>query len=569
MKVKKLFFKLIFVCFVLQLSQAASADEALEIKQMQQELKHYNLEQQNKTLHNVPKHLEFSPEQEDIDHDTCLNIKNVEITGSTIFNQKQLQEKIADFISNCTTLNDIQLMLNHLNALYFKYGYITSRANLPMPQTKLTENILIIKITEGVISKIILKENQKTYDKKLKIFSSVPTKKGDILNIRALEQAVDNFANVTNSNSKFAIEAGEEANTSVVIIQNEIKDENSIVASLDNSGTSQTGENKYNIIANFADLFNLNDNISFSYNSLFNRSSHKKQSSVSSFNYSLPFRNYLFNYSLSRSEYVLGTNLTSTTYYSLGNTTINTFALERNIFRNNQVKTKFTSELTLKNIKSYTDILNIKQVNEVGTRKLSIAKIGLHNTIYSKYGTFVLKPSFKFGLDEFAALDDNTSDYDEEAQYEAYNLYLYYESKLNKIPLKYNVSIDAQKTSDILFSSEAFYAGGEYSVRGFKEDYLQGDSGFHIRNNFILNKNLAPYVKLNDASFIMSMFFDYGLTKNNIDDKDYQVSGTGIKFAFHHTLFSANITYSKALKRTADIAENEVIYAKISKSVYF
>ena len=74
-------------------------------------------------------------------------------------------------------------MLNHLNALYFKHGYITSRANLPMPQSKLAENILMIKITEGKISHIILKENQKTYDNKLKISSSVPAKKGDILNI--------------------------------------------------------------------------------------------------------------------------------------------------------------------------------------------------------------------------------------------------------------------------------------------------------------------------------------------------------------------------------------------------
>ncbi len=560
---------LIYLLVLIQASHRANANEDLEIKQMQQLLKHYNLEQENRNLDHKPKFLEFTPENTDENPTTCLNIKAIEITGSTIFKQEQLQEKVKDFSSECTTLGDIQKMLNHLNALYFKHGYITSRANLPMPQSKLAENILVIKITEGKISNIILKENQKTYDNKLKISSSVPTKKGDILNIRDLEQAIDNFANVNNSNSKFSIEAGEEASTSIVIIKNDFSKANSITASLDNSGTSQTGENKYNISANFADLLNLNDNITVSYNSLYRRPSHKRQSSVSSFNYSLPFRNYLFNYSLSRSEYTLGTNLTNAIYYSLGNTTINTFALERNIFRNNQTKIKLVSDLTLKNIKSYNQIFNIKLTNQVGTRKLSVATIGIHNTIYSKFGTFIIKPSYKFGLDKFSALDDKTSDYDEEAQYEAYNLYLYYDKIFNKMPLKYNLHIEAQKSEDILFSSEAFYAGGEYSVRGFKEEYIQGDSGFYIRNNFTLNKNLAHYLKFNNTALNAGIFFDYGLTKANVDEKDYQVSGAGVTLNFYHKLFSANITYSKALKIPADIAENEVVYAKISKSVSF
>ena len=293
MKAKNIYYILLYVLIILQTSHRANANEDLEIKQMQQELKHYNLEQENKNLEHKPQFLEFIPDKTDIKQTTCLNIKTVEITGSTIFKQEQLQEKVKYFSSECTTLSDIQNMLNHLNALYFKHGYITSRANLPMPQSKLADNILVIKITEGKISQILLKENKKIYDKKLKISSSVPAKKGDILNIRDLEQAIDNFANVNNSNSKFSIEAGKESNTSIVIIKNDFNKADSITASLDNSGTSQTGENKYNISANFADLLNLNDNIAFSYNSLYKRPSHKRQSSVSSFNYSMPFRNYL------------------------------------------------------------------------------------------------------------------------------------------------------------------------------------------------------------------------------------------------------------------------------------
>ncbi|MBT4878883.1 MAG: ShlB/FhaC/HecB family hemolysin secretion/activation protein [Alphaproteobacteria bacterium] len=562
-------FRLIFITIFMLISYKANANEALEIKQMQQELKHFNLEQENKNLDYKPQYLEFLPENTNLKKSTCLNIKTIEINGSTLFSAAKLQDKVKDFSSKCTTLSDIQKMLNHLNALYFKYGYVTSRANLPMPQSKLAEHILIIQITEGKISQITLNENQNIYNQKLKLASSVPTKQHNILNIRDLEQAIDNFANVNNSKSKFIIEAGKEIGTSKVIINNEYNKPHYISASLDNSGTGQTGKNKYNLSANFSDLLNLNENISFNYNSLYKRQSYKRQSAASSFNYSLPLKNYLLNYSLSRSNYILGTNLTRATYYSLGNTTINKISLERNIFRNNQVKIKLTSDLTHKNVKSYNKIFNIKLVNQVGTRKLAIANIGIHNTIYSKYGTLIIKPSYKFGLDKFSALNDKTSEYSEEAQYEAYNLYLYYHKIFSQIPLKYNLNIEAQKSEDILFSSEAFYAGGEYSVRGFKEEYIQGDSGFYARNDFTLNKNLAPYIKLNNSSLNTSLFFDYGLTKANIDDKNYQVSGAGIKVNFYHKLFSANITYSKALKIPVTITENEVIYAKISKAISF
>ena len=41
-------FKLIFITILMLISYKANANEALEIKQMQQELKHFNLEQENK-----------------------------------------------------------------------------------------------------------------------------------------------------------------------------------------------------------------------------------------------------------------------------------------------------------------------------------------------------------------------------------------------------------------------------------------------------------------------------------------------------------------------------------------
>ncbi len=560
--------KSIIIFFIIFVTTSAKANEDLEIKEMQQELKQLFLEQQNKNLTTEPQKLEFKAETTNIEESGCLPLKIVEINGATIFKAKKLTKIAQKFISSCTKLSDIQQIINHLNALYFKHGYITSRANLPMPQTKLAQEILIINIIEGKIAQINLIENNKV-NQQLKLFSSVATKKNRILNLRDLEQTIDNFHNINNSKSNFTITAGEQTGTSNINIENHINKPHYIKASLDNSGTSQTGKNKYNLQASLANLLNLNDSINLSFSSLYKRKSHKRQSKSGSLNYAIPVKKYLFNYALSRSDYILGTNLTQATYYSLGNTTINKFSLERSLFRNKQIKLSLETSLTLKNIKSYNKIFDIKIQNEVGSRKLSIANLGLNNIIYSKYGTLIIKPSYKFGLNNFAALNDKNSEYSEEAQDEAYNFYLLYQTDFKKLPLKYNLTLDAQKSSDILFSSEAFYAGGQYSVRGFKEEYIQGDSGFFIQNNLNYNKNLAPYLKLNNSSLYSAIFFDYGLTKANIATKDYQVSGAGLQLNFTHKLISASLTYSKALKYPTIINENEVIYAKISTGLSF
>src|SRR5690606_13476701 len=42
--------------------------------------------------------------------------------------------------------------------------------------------------------------------------------------------------------------------------------------------------------------------------------------------------------------------------------------------------------------------------------------------------------------------------------------------------------LSAQRSEDVLFSPQRFSLGGLYSVRGFKEQSVSGDSGYYLRN---------------------------------------------------------------------------------------
>jgi hemolysin activation/secretion protein len=553
------------------------ADEALEIKNLQDYIQYNQRSKEIKTIKQRPSKLEYQAEVTDINNDACLHIKQVIISDSTIYGNEILQKIANQHISDCTNLSDIQNIINDINALYFEDGYITSRTALPTPQTRLSDNILLLNITEGKVDQIILSERPLASDdwvenkNSLKAKMAMPDFPNQIFNIRIIEQAVDNFASITSNHTSYEIKPHDEREGfSNIIIKNITSSPYNINIALNNSGSEATGEDKYSLNTSIDNPLNLNDNLTLYYSSSYGEDADYKSSVSESLNYSVPFGNYDFTYLLSRSNYRLGTALTQSSYYSFGTTILNSFVVNRNMGRNQFYKGNLELSLNLKNIKSYNEVLDVKLVNSSGTRNLSLAKISYLNTIYSKFGTFLIKPGYTLGLKAFGALDDNNSDFTEEAQYKALTLYMHYNTSFKKLPLRYNITFDSQLSNDTLFSSEAFVAGGEYSVRGFKDEYLQGDSGLSIRNNL----GLFPQFFQNRFSKINSIypeiFFDYGMTKINGTPSHNYISGTGITIHYTTKKTKSHLTYSKSLHTPAGVEkESQAIYMSISYSYGF
>ncbi|MBT4922191.1 MAG: ShlB/FhaC/HecB family hemolysin secretion/activation protein [Rickettsiales bacterium] len=569
-------FKIIttIIIFLITIPISLHADEALEIKNMQDYIEHNKRRKEIQAIKQRPAELEYKAEDISINNESCLEIKQVIISGSTIFADELLQEIANQYISDCTNLGSIQKIIHNINSLYFEDGYITSRAALPTPQTRLGEYILTLNIMEGKIDKVILSERLLASDdwsenqNSLKARMAMPNFPNQIFNIRIIEQAVDNFASITSNHTSYEIMPHSELEGfSNIIIKNIISSPYNINLSLNNAGSKETGEDKYSLNASLDNPLNLNDNLTLYYGSSYGEDADYKSSISESLNYSIPLGNYDFSYLLSRSSYRLGTDLTQSTFYSFGSTIINNFAINRNMGRNQFYKGNLELSLSLKNIKSYNEVLDVKIANDSGTRKLSIAKISYLSTIYSKFGTFLIKPGYVFGLKSFDALDDNNSDFSEEAQYEALTLYMHYNTSFTTLPLRYNITFDSQLSNDSLFSSESFVAGGDYSVRGFKYEYLQGDSGLSIRNNLGLLPQLfqTRFSKIN--SIYPEIFFDYGMVKTNgISSHDY-VSGTGITLHYSTKKTKSHITYSKSLHTPASLEkESQAVYMSISYS---
>lgn len=134
-----------------------------------------------------------------------------------------------------------------------------------------------------------------------------------------------------------------------------------------------------------------------------------------------------------------------------------------------------------------------------------------------------------------------------------------------------STTLDVQITRHELFSSEAFFLGGEYSIRGFREDSIQGDQGFTLRNDvsFDLNHIFGSQSELLSL-FSPGLFIDYGYVDSNSKYMSYaDLAGTGLKCGFDWKCFQASATYALVLHKEDWMRDSAAWYLYAGLNVRF
>ena len=97
-------------------------------------------------------------------------------------------------------------------------------------------------------------------------------------------------------------------------------------------------------------------------------------------------------------------------------------------------------------------------------------------------------------------------------------------------------------------------------MRGFRENYISGDSGYQIRNKV----SFSPGYNLT-----FEPFYDYGYAEYHNARSRGRLSGAGIKTIFNTKYFSAAVTYSKALSHSKLSVLSSSTGKKEDQMVYF
>jgi hemolysin activation/secretion protein len=183
------------------------------------------------------------------------------------------------------------------------------------------------------------------------------------------------------------------------------------------------------------------------------------------------------------------------------------------------------------------------------------------------------------------------------AQFDVFKLYANFSKRFTipkiNAPATFVTEMNGQYAKQTLYGSEQFSVGGYYSVRGFRENYINGDSGYYFRNkiNFNIGSLVAPFTKSKNQTgqdqnnpgffgknlahlnkFSVEPFYDYGYVKNKFVDNgaDGRLAGAGVKTLFNSRYFNASLTYSWATNQsrliTSTTKENRLVYFEISAS---
>jgi hemolysin activation/secretion protein len=88
--------------------------------------------------------------------EVAIIVKKIEILGSTVFSEQELQQLVAAFIGKSSTTQDLLAIRAAVTDLYTRRGYLTSGAFLPVQNQDFKNGIIRIQVIEGELERIDL-----------------------------------------------------------------------------------------------------------------------------------------------------------------------------------------------------------------------------------------------------------------------------------------------------------------------------------------------------------------------------------------------------------------------------
>ena len=262
----------------------------------------------------------------------------------------------------------------------------------------------------------------------------------------------------------------------------------------------------------------------------------------------------------------------TTTFLSKSNIKTAVFNVSRILSRSQQHKFELTGNI------EYSDRENLinQTLIETSSRRIASLSLGLNYTKYFPASTLIASPSIEQGVPWFGGIGDSpgiTKD-DPHAEYTLYKLYIYFRTQLTEgaLPISFQTNLNVQQSSDALFGEKQIVLGGEYSIRGYKENILSSDNGWTLRNDLIypiarLTENPQQNTWL--VPFKARLFLDLGHGSSAGSGESESLSGWGVGLDYQYRSFNLSINYAKSLDDSPLFTSDEGWVNYINASIHY
>ncbi|WP_094606309.1 Hemolysin transporter protein ShlB [Sporomusa silvacetica DSM 10669] len=386
----------------------------------------------------------------------------------------------------------INIIVKILTNAFIDRGYVTTRVLIP--QQDIATGVLTLQVVPGTIKDFKLSDPAIRADWK----SAFPTRPGDILNLRDLEQGLEQMKRVPSQDAEMQLLPGDKPGESIVQITVKQKKPWKLVLSLDDSGSKATGKLQESETFSLDNLFGVNDLFNISLNSDAERKGDQYGTKGDSFSYSFP-QGY-WTYSLSSSVYKYHQTIENlgTFFVPSGRTRNLEIKAEKLVYRDQTRKTSLAFSLIKSRSKSYIDDTEI----EIQRRKTTAAKLALNHKQYNGQAVVDYTVAYKRGVPWLGAQDDPSASQSNQPTTH-YNIWTLDASlttpvTIGKTKASYNSALHGQYTKDLLYAAEFLSIGNRYTVRGFDgEQTLAAETGWYLRNEISVPiKETGPEIYL-------------------------------------------------------------------------
>jgi hemolysin activation/secretion protein len=535
----------------------------------------------------------------------CSEVRAVEVRGVVDIDDNLLREKLEPLAVACIGNDEVKAILSMINEIYADHGYVATQGYLPEQDLR-AGKMLVINIIAGRIDKVVYRENRgnealgfrERFDKgwtqireangpwsfvtgvsqfidkvddplddfqllprdvstKAKLWTSFITDSGDVVQIDAIQQGVDQINRVASSKAQVKLEPGTAPATSTVVVENNGEDSFRVNAGYelngaDINGSGNTIPSRFKLDIAKDNFIGINDAWRLSYAGGLDSNEVRGA-------FSMPFRRFTFSfdagYSESLSEVTPGVEL-----FTQDGTIA--AALGYLLYRSRERQIILDNSLAWRN--------NERFLNGVSLTPQTIphARIGITET-----RTFeTLQLSYGIGFDRGFAIMNATEDPADilpsapRAQFFKIDGQASASKAFENIGLL-RIDLNAQWTDHPLYSDDQLVLGSVSSVRGFTNGAVRADRGVIVRTEFVPAFSVANLIEGQKDEWVFAhevlqglqpyVFADYGAGHDIANHETLRRAGVGAGLRYRHGRINLDASIGEPVYRTGGPKTNK------------
>ena len=378
------------------------------------------------------------------------------------------------------TVSDIANIRNAFQRKLLDKGFVTSQVYIP--EQNLNAGTLQFMVMPGRVEDIRYSASS-AHGPWRTAFTVRP---GDILNIRDVEQGLEQMKRVSSQSVTMQLLPGTSVGTSIIELT--IKQDKPVHGSIsiDNSGLESTGVYQGSFTSSFDQVFRANDTFTMSLSGDLSGAGSIKGTRAASLNYVIPHGKDTFSLSFSKSRYhqTIQSNPYDFTYG--GKSTTMKAKWDHVWSRTQREKRAFDISISTRHNHRFINDMEIP----VQALRTTSMEFGVSNRKYIGNATLYSRLGFQWGIGALGAQPEHKASVSMGGPTSRYHMWLVdvdYRKPfiMGHRPASFTSSFHGQwvQGGKRVYSVDTINIGNRYSIYGFDGEYtLMGDSGWYVRN---------------------------------------------------------------------------------------